>query len=479
MRLWLALIVAALTFGCATLPEVHPWRAEAEAKTPTLVGARGTLSKARVEAIMKRVAAKSGGSDLLTRHLAIEEEAAGGTPLALGNSATLLRDGPAFYRAMFDAIESARDHVNVEFYIVEDGEIGKRFSDALIRKASQGVPVNFMYDSVGSIETSLEFFQRLRDGGVNVLEFNPVNPLRARGAWRVNSRNHRKLVVVDGRVAFTGGINISNVYARGSTGRGTRGGSSGFSGSGSGGAAGSGAGSVSSGVRSVGWRDTNVRIEGPAVAQMQRLFLDMWASQGGKPLAERNWFPEAQRVGDHPVRILASGPSHPAPSIYVSLLSAIGFAAKSVHITMAYFVPDPQTIDALKAAAQRGVDVALVLPSYTDFWAVFHAGRSHYSDLLAAGVKIYERGTALLHAKTIVIDGVWSTVGSANLDWRSFLHNEELNAVILGADFGKQMQAMFEEDLRASQRVEPDAWERRPVAVRMREWAARVWEYWL
>ncbi len=234
-----------------------------------------------------------------------------------------------------------------------------------------------------------------------------------------------------------------------------------------------------SGARSVGWRDTNVRVEGPAVAQMQRLFLDMWASQGGTPLAERNWFPAVARAGDHPVRILASGPSHPAPSIYVSLLSAIGFAAKSVHITMAYFVPDPQTIDALKAAAQRGIDVTLVLPSYTDFWAVFHAGRSHYSDLLAAGVKIYERGTALLHAKTIVIDGVWSTVGSANLDWRSFLHNEELNAVILGADFGKQMETMFEEDLRASQRVEPEAWERRPMAVRMREWAARAWEYWL
>jgi cardiolipin synthase len=157
----------------------------------------------------------------------------------------------------------------------------------------------------------------------------------------------------------------------------------------------------------------------------------------------------------------------------------MALAEKSIHITMAYFVPDPQTIDALKSAAARGVEVTLVLPSYTDFWAVFHAGRSHYSELLDAGVNIYERQEALLHAKTIVIDGVWSTVGSSNLDWRSFLHNAELNAVILGWGFGRQMEAMFQADLRDSMRIERDAWRRRPVEVRMKEWMARVWEYWL
>jgi cardiolipin synthase len=212
---------------------------------------------------------------------------------------------------------------------------------------------------------------------------------------------------------------------------------------------------------------------------MQRLFLDTWAKQRGEPLPEREWFPAVQPAGKHPVRILASGPGDAAPALYSSLLAAIAYAEKSVHITMAYFVPDPQTIKALTDAASRGVDVQLVLPSHTDFWAVFHAGRSHYAELLAAGVKIHERGTALLHAKTIVIDGVWSTVGSANLDWRSFLHNLELNAVILGSDFGKQLEAMFESDLRESKRIEPEAWERRPIEVRMKEWAARLWEYWL
>lgn len=469
MRLLLALLLAAVMVGCATLPEVHPWMQDgAAARTPSVVGVKGPLSRARAEAVMKRLAARSG-SDVLTRHVAIEEEAAE-TPLTLGNAAALLRDGPSFYAALLQAIDGARDHVNLEFYIVEDGEAGQRFGEALLRKAAQGVSVALMYDSVGSVGTPRAFFDRLRAGGVKVLEYNPVNPLKARAGWRVNNRNHRKVAVIDGHVAFTGGINISDVYSHGSSPGGARASGSGF---------GSGAGSVSRGAKSAGWRDTNVRIEGPAVGQIQRLFLETWAQQKGEPLPERTWYPAPRAAGDHPVRIVASGPSHPTPAIYVSLLSAIAHAEKSVHITMAYFVPDPQTIDLLKAAARRGVEVRLVLPSYTDFWVVFHAGRSHYADLLEAGVQIYERQSALLHAKTIVVDGVWSTVGSANLDWRSFLHNEELNAVILGRDFGRQMETMFADDLRASTRIDAQAWARRPVDVRMREWAARVWEYWL
>jgi cardiolipin synthase len=222
-----------------------------------------------------------------------------------------------------------------------------------------------------------------------------------------------------------------------------------------------------------------VRIEGPAVEQLQRLFLDTWSKQGGRPLPEREWFPTLKREGYHPIRIVGSGPGEAVPAIYVALLSAITYATKSVHITMAYFVPDPQTIKALKDAAARGVDVTMVLPSYTDFWAVFHAGRSHYSELLAAGVKIYERQDALLHAKTAVIDGVWSTVGSSNMDWRSFLHNYELNAVVLGWSFGLQMEAMFQRDLQGSVRVDPERWSHRPIEFRFKEWAARLWEYWL
>jgi cardiolipin synthase len=478
MRLASLVVTTVLLAGCATLPDVHPWSHDASnARSPTLVGARGQLKPVQVAAIMARLRANGVDTDVLESHMAIEEEISG-RPLTVGNAASVLRDGPASYQAMFDAIALARDHLNVEFYIIEDDDMGRRFSEALLRKSAEGVAVNLMYDSVGSSQAPAEFFARLREGGVNVLEYNPVNPLKARGAWRVNNRDHRKLVIVDGRVAFTGGINISDVYSSGSSPGGGRSASRGF---GSGVSLGSGvsSGSASRARRSVGWRDTNVRIEGPAVEQLQRLFLETWAAQGGPPLAEREWFPAMKPQGPHPVRIVDSGPGDEVPAIYVALLSAMAASEKSIHVTMAYFVPDSQTIDALKSAAARGVDVTLVLPSYTDFWAVFHAGRSHYADLLQAGVKIYERQEALLHAKTIVIDGVWSTVGSSNLDWRSFLHNAELNAVILGRDFGQQMEAMFQDDLRGSIRIDLDTWQRRPLDVRMKEWMGRAWEYWL
>ncbi len=478
MRLAAWVFASAFLPGCATLPEVHPWSTETSSgKPPVLVGTRGQLKPAHAAAVLARLRAKGVDPDVLARHMAIEEEIAG-RPLTVGNAAAVLRDGPSSYQAMFDAIERARDHVNIEFYIIEDDDVGRRFSEALLRKSAEGVAVNLMYDSVGSNNAPAAFFERLREGGVNVLEYNPVNPLKARGAWRVNNRDHRKLVIADGHVAFTGGINISSVYSSGSS-PGSRGrGGRQARGLGSGGGASAGL-AAGSGSRAPGWRDTNVRIEGPAVAQLQRLFLDTWAAQGGAPLTERDWFPAMKAQGSHPVRIVDSGPGDQAPAIYSALLAAMSVAEKSIHVTMAYFVPDPQTIGALKSAAARGVDVTLVLPSYTDFWAVFHAGRSHYADLLEAGVKIYERQEALLHAKTIVIDGVWSTVGSSNLDWRSFLHNAELNAVILGREFGQQMEAMFQDDLRGSVRVELDAWRQRAIDVRMKEVAARVWEYWL
>ncbi|MGZ9079850.1 MAG: phospholipase D-like domain-containing protein [Burkholderiales bacterium] len=480
MRYAVTALATVLIVGCATLPEIHPWlEPTGEAKTPTVVGTRGPLRKQTVDAILARLQKKAGGSDLFERHLEIEEAVAG-TPLTVGNSASLLQDGPASYQAMFDAIERARDHVNAEFYIIEHDTVGLLFADLLLRKAAQGVSVNLIYDSVGSLQTPPDYFRILREGGVSVLEYNPVNPLKARAAWRLNNRNHRKVVVADGQIAFTGGINISDVYSSGSapgSGSARSGASSGSSRFPSGGSR--PASGKTGEPREVGWRDVNVRIEGPAVEQLQRIFLETWAQQGGDPIAERNWFPAQKRQGKHPVRVVASGPEDALPSIYLALLSAIAHAEKTVHITMAYFVPDPQTIDSLKSAAARGVDVSLVLPSYTDFWPVFHAGRSHYSDLLEAGVKIYERQTALLHSKTAVIDGVWSTVGSSNMDWRSFLHNKELNVVVLGWDFGREMEAMFDADRRASVQIEREAWARRPLEMRMREWLARMWEYWL
>jgi cardiolipin synthase len=209
------------------------------------------------------------------------------------------------------------------------------------------------------------------------------------------------------------------------------------------------------------------------------LFLATWESQKGAPLAEKNYFPRLESAGREVVRAIGSSPEEPYSLIYATLLSAIESAESSVHLTNAYFVPDPQLLAALEAAAGRSVDVKLILPSQTDSWLVFHAGRRYYDRLLRAGVKIYEGRGGILHSKTALVDGVWATVGSTNLDWRSFLHNYELNAVVLGPEFGKQVQAMFAKDLAASDAIALEQWQRRPLRVRVKELLARVWEYWL
>jgi cardiolipin synthase len=359
---------------------------------------------------------------------------------------------------MFAAMRAAKDHIHLETYIFADDDIGRQFADLLLEKQAAGVQVNLIYDSVGCLNTPREFFARLSKGGVQVLEFNPVNPLAGnKRAWLLNNRDHRKLLVVDGRTAFIGGINISTAYSSGSS-------------------------ILLSGKQApntAGWRDTHLQIEGPVVAEFQKLFLETWRRQKGPTLAQRDHFPRLERQGDSIVRAIGSASADPHSLIYLTLLSAIAHAEHRVYLTIAYFVPDPQLLKALTDAAQRGVDVKMILPSHTDSWAVFHAGRSHYASLLRAGVRIYERRGAVMHAKTATIDGVWSTVGSTNLDWRSFLHNDEINAAILGLDFSRQMEAVFAQDLAESNPIDLERWEQRSPLLKLKELAARLAEYWL
>jgi len=212
---------------------------------------------------------------------------------------------------------------------------------------------------------------------------------------------------------------------------------------------------------------------------LQRFFLETWERQHGPPLAARNYLPPLAALGPEVVRAIASSPDDPFSPIYATFISAINSAETEILLTNAYFVPDPQLVDALLAAVARGVDVRMVLPSATDSWLVFHAGRAHYERLLEGGLKLYERKDALLHAKTALIDGVWSTVGSTNLDWRSFLHNQEVNAVILGSEFGRRMRESFERDVAASRPITLETWQQRPLSDRLKEAFARLWEYWL
>jgi cardiolipin synthase len=442
--------------GCTALPRVVPDMARGSGE-PQLQGGRGPLSAARSKEILDRLRADGKETDVLDRHLALEA-AISDSPLVAGNRVSLLLDGPATYQAMFAAIEGARDHINMETYILEADEVGQRFAAALIAKQRQGVTVNLIRDSVGTLSTPKEFFTALTDAGINVVEFNPVNPLTAKAGWEVNQRDHRKLLVVDGQTAFLGGINISSVYSGGSFSQGSKNDRPG---------------------NKQPWRDTDLQIDGPVVAELQKLFIATWEKQKGKPLAPRNYFPKLTRQGNEVVHALGGSPDEPYSVIYATLISAIDSAETEILLTNAYFVPDPQLIASLKGAVARGVDVKIVLPGATDSALVFHAGRSYYDELLAGGIKIYERQNALLHAKTALIDGVWSTVGSTNLDWRSFVHNQEVNAVVLGKEFGQRMRAAFDDDLAQSKQVTLEQWQRRSPLERAKETFGRIWQYWL
>jgi len=440
--------------GCATLPDTRALMERHAGQAVRFETANGPVSKQRNAAILAELKRKSPDLDILEKHVALEQAIAD-SPLVLGNRVTLLQDGAATYPAMFAAMRNARDHINLETYIIEDDEIGHQFADVLLEQQARGVQVNLIYDSVGGIATPKAFFDRLKQGGIAVLEFNPINPLTSQGPWLINNRDHRKLLVIDGEIAFLGGINISSVYSSGS--------------------ASLHLAAAKAGKVHAAWRDTDLQIEGPVVAELQKLFLETWEKQHGPALAPKAYFPALGVQGSEIVRAIGSTPDDPYSLIYLTLLSAIDSAEQQVYLTNAYFVPDPQLLRSLTDAAARGVDVRLILPSHSDSSIVFHAGRYHYSSLLERGVKLYERAGALLHSKTAVIDGVWSTVGSTNLDWRSFLDNAELNAVVLGREFGQKMQAMFARDLRSSENIDPVLWKQRPFLFRLKEWMSQLW----
>ncbi|WP_188568461.1 cardiolipin synthase [Undibacterium terreum] len=439
--------------ACASLPEVNYLSDTLASKaTPTVEGSKGTMSSGRASALLDKRWSKSPNN---LKAVAALEEAATGEPLIAGNKVTLLLDGPQTMTAMLDAIGKAKDHINLETYIFDEDELGMRFANLLMAKQREGVQVNIIYDSVGTLDTPEEFFTNMRNAGIHLMPFNPVNPLKRFGHWDLNNRDHRKVLIVDGSVAFTGGVNISKVYSSGSFFR---------------------SGSRSS--SKAGWRDTHIKIEGPAVAALQLAFIEVWASQEAGDLPDRKFFPPLNPVGDKLVRVLASQPDGDY-DIYKAYILAIQEAKKTIHITSAYFVPDVQMVRALCEAAQRGVEVQLILPGVSDNGIVFHAGRSFYSKLLESGVKIYQLQVSVLHAKTAVIDGAWSTVGSTNLDTRSFLHNRELNVIVLGDSFAQDMEKAFSDDLRGSKEITKQQWEDRPFGDKLKEWGARRMGYWL
>ena len=455
-RTLLALLI--LT-GCASLPRLEDYAPGPAETVPPMLGCNGPLSPVRSNTLAEGLRGQGEPTAFLQRYTNLMG-AISGSPFVAGNRVILLTEGSATMEAMVGAIRRATDHVHIETFSVDDDDRGRRIAEVLLQKQAEGVQVKFLYDSVGSFPAPSAFFQRLRDGGIQVREFNPFNPLNARGnEWRVSHRDHRRILVVDGRVAFTGSSNLSNLYTSSPSGTRPR--------------------AQSGEDLQDAWRDTDVQIEGPAVAELQRLFLETWAQANGPESATKD-FPPLQHEGDDVMQVLGSTPGENNRLTYLMYLAAFSFAEKAIHLTTPYLVPDGQTLKALADAAERGVDVKIILPGRSDSDVVFHAGRAHYTTLLESGVTLYERGTeSIMHAKTAVIDGFWSTVGTTNLDFWSFLHNDEINVVILGCDFATRVEAMFEADLRESHQIRLEEWKHRPFADRVKEWFARLFARWL
>ena len=381
-----------------------------------------------------------------------ESTALTGMTFVPGNAVHLLENGPKTYSAMQAAMRGATRRIDMESYEF-DGNIAEQFADLLIAAHARGVQVDLIYDDYGT-NAPAALFQRLRAGGVNVVTYNPLDPAEMK-TLDINKRDHRKLLVIDNHEVFTGGVNIAQVYENHHP-----------------------SGQVSQNPKQLPWRDTDVEITGPVAGSFENLFLQTWTEQKGGALPPAP-LPMTATVGDSSVQALDGSPRDGHPAIYKTLLVAIAAARRSVHLTTGFFGPPPDLLEALQCAARRGVGVRIIVPSISNSDSSIAAGRSNYTQLLNAGVHIYERHGAVLHAKTAVIDGMWSVVGSANLDWRSVVFNNEIDAVVLGPSFGREMEAQFTQDIAASVQITPEMWKDRGIGERLDEFRARMVESFL
>jgi cardiolipin synthase A/B len=335
-------------------------------------------------------------------------------PLTGGNLITIYTHGGESLDAIHQAIAGARHHVHLEYYIFRPDGAGRRMLHVLESVARRGVKVRLLVDDVGSGELHRRDTRALIQAGGEFARFNPV--LGARALHHVQLRNHRKIVVVDGETCFTGSQNVGDEYA------GARG-------------------------RLGTWRDTHLRIRGPATASLQQVFWDDWRFATGERSRSLELFPDVETSGDQWVHVVDSGPDIDSSAIHYLLFSAIATAERSVDLVTPYFIPDPALVESMQAAALRGVQVRLLVPGRSDSALVTYAGRWYYDELLETGVKIWEYQRGMLHAKTAVVDGWWSVVGTANMDQRSFFLNFEVNTVLYGHAAARRLSSDFESDL--------------------------------
>lgn len=358
-----------------------------------------------------------------------------------GNAVTLYEDTAKAFDAILGAIDAARHHVHAQFYIIRADRAGKEFLGLLAKKARQGVTVRLLFDSLGGFFLRPRALRELTRAGGRVAAFLPLNLFRSR--LRVNLRNHRKLLVTDGRVAFTGGMNIGDEYL----GR----------------------------DPAVGyWRDEMLRLEGPAVAQLQRVFAEDWDFTTGEMLQGTEYFPTAGAAGDAIVQVLASGPDQEVNVVREVYYASIASARERVWIATPYFVPDAGILDALRLACYRGADVRLLLPDPGDHWITQAAGRFYWDDVLARGAQIFLYNRGMMHAKYLTFDGRWALVGSANLDNRSLHLNFEVGCALFDPRLATALEASFLADQQSAVAVDRDAFARRGYPARLAENACRL-----
>jgi cardiolipin synthase len=367
------------------------------------------------------------------------------SPLTSGNKARLLVNGEEKFPEVITALEQARHHIHMEYFIYQDDLIGNTVKEVLIRKAREGVTVRLIYDGYGSRSIRRRLVRELKAGGVEAYPFNRVRfPLFAN---RINYRNHRKIIVIDGKTGFTGGININDKYIN--DGR---------------------------NERKLFWRDTHLRIDGPGILSLQHIFLSDWNFCSNQKIAPETAFynPGDDPSGNVSVQMAMSGPDSPNSTIKLSILRAISMAKKEIQITTPYFIPGGSIMDEIKMASLGGVKVKLLVPGISDSRIVNAAAQSYYEELLAAGVEIYRYLKGFVHAKTIIIDQDFAVVGTANMNHRSFNFDFEVNAFVYDPHFARELGLLFAEDLKESEKIDYQAWISRPKMVLMLEKVARL-----
>ena len=369
-------------------------------------------------------------------------EAITGAPVSYGNDAELLINGDRIFPAYLEAIRTAEETVNLLTYAYWRGDIAVEVADTLCEKASAGVECNVIVDAVGAAKMGRELVGKMRDAGVQVCFFRPPKPYAVK---RLQHRTHRKLLIVDGTTGFTGGVGIAEEW-------------------------------TGDAQDPDHWRDTHVRVRGPVVRGLQGAFAENWLECTGDVLAGDRYLPYIEEVEDGgPMQVMRSSATIGDTNAEALVYLALAAAKRSIELTSAYFVPRPAFKDALTEAAERGVELRILVPgSHIDKEFVRTAGRAAYDDLLAAGIQIYEYCPTMLHAKTLTVDGIWASVGSVNFDNRSFQLHDEVTLCVQSERFAAELHDAFERDLESSERIDADGWADRPVTQRARE---RVTKY--